>query len=189
MLPNLPYIKVFENVLHEDNCKALIKMFEDSEKDQIKRDIEGYIKFTEINFNQHKRWAKIVESMVKVFSEYYLEYKKQFDINELQFPTEYGLEEMRMKRYLPNDYDEFKLHVDVNDSESSKRYLSYLLYLNDVEEGGETTFGRDDDFIIKPKAGNMLMFPPLWCFPHSGKKPISGPKYILTCYVNYINEY
>lgn len=182
---SLPYIKVFENVLHPDNCKALIDMFESSVDDQITRNIGEYIKFTEINFNKHRHWDNIVENLLTIFNTYHKKYTKNFGIDSLQFPEEYGFEEFRMKRYLPNDHDEFKLHVDVNDSESANRYLSYLLYLNDVEEGGETTFGRNDEFVIKPKAGQLLMFPPLWTHIHSGKKPISGPKYILTTYNTY----
>ena len=64
--------------------------------------------------------------------------------------------------------------------------ISYLFYLNDVEEGGETIFGINGEWRIQPKAGNLLMFPPLWTHPHQGKKPISGPKYIMTTYLNYI---
>lgn len=183
---NLPYIKVFDDVLHPGNCEALINMFENSKEEFVVRDIEHYIKFTEINFNEHKKWSKIIDSLLNVFLKCYKEYQQHFKIDGLQFPENFGFEELRMKRYLPNDYDEFCLHVDVNDSESSKRYLSYLLYLNDVEEGGETTFGRDDEFFVKPKAGRLLMFPPLWTHVHTGKKPISGPKYILTSYNNYV---
>lgn len=183
---NLPYIKIFDNVLHPENCAALVQMFEQSKTDQKIRDIDNHIKFVEINFNEHKRWEKIIESLVSVFMTYYKDYQQHFQINQLQFPDQFGFEELRMKRYLPNDYDEFKIHVDVNNKESSKRYLSYLLYLNDVDEGGETTFGSNDEFFIKPKAGRLLMFPPLWTHLHTGKKPVSGPKYILTSYNNYL---
>lgn len=182
---NFPYVKIYENVLQPANCKALIEMFEKSKEDHIVRNIGDYIKFTEINFSKHPRWNSIIKSLLDVFSEYHKRYAKDFDIDFLQFPEEYGFEEFRMKRYFPNDNDEFKLHVDVNDGESSKRYLSYLLYLNDVEEGGETTFGKNDELVIKPKAGNLLMFPPLWTYLHTGKKPISGNKYILTTYNTY----
>lgn len=181
----LPYIKIYDEVLHPGNCEALIQMFENSKEDFIVRDIGGCVKFTEINFNRNKKWEKIIESLVSVFMGCYKEYQNHYKIDHIQFPRQFGFEELRMKRYLPNDYDEFKLHVDVSDAESSKRYLSYLLYLNDVDEGGETTFGGDDSFFIKPKAGRLLMFPPLWTHVHTGKKPISGPKYILTSYNNY----
>lgn len=180
-----PFVKVYDNVLHPDNCKALINAFENSQEQYIQRNIEDYIKFTEINLNNNKVWTKAIESLLSVCKVCYEEYKKEFEIDYIQFPQEYGFEQFRMKRYFPNNNDEFKLHVDVDDNESSSRYLSYLFYLNDVEEGGETTFGRNDELKIKPKAGRLLMFPPFWTYIHTGKKPISGKKYILTTYNRY----
>lgn len=180
-----PFVKVYDNVLHPDNCKMIIQAFEKTKDEYIERNIDDYIKFTEINFNKSHKWDKVVQNLLSVCNTYYAAYKAEFNIDWLQFPESYGFEEFRMKRYFPNDHDEFKLHVDVNDYESSRRYLSYLFYLNDVDEGGETTFGREDEVVIKPKAGRLLMFPPLWTYLHTGKKPISGTKYILTTYNTY----
>jgi hypothetical protein len=60
-------------------------------------------------------------------------------------------------------------------------------YLNDVDEGGETEFESDENnlFTVKPKCGRIVVFPPMWTFPHRGKKPISNPKYILSTYLHY----
>lgn len=180
-----PFVKVFENVIPVENCKAIVAEFEKTPEEFIQREIEDYIKFTEINLNKGQKWSKAIQYMMSVCNSLYHEYKKEFDIDFLQVPEVYGFEEFRMKRYLVNNHDEFKLHVDVNDCESASRYMSFLIYLNDVEEGGETTFGRNDEVVVKPKAGNVLMFPPLWTYLHTGKKPISGSKYILTTYLKY----
>ena len=51
------------------------------------------------------------------------------------WPETYGYEAIRMKRYLANDYDRFDPHVDVIDHNSARRFLSFFIYLNDVEEG------------------------------------------------------
>ena len=64
--------------------------------------------------------------------------------------------------------------------------MAYILYLNDVDEGGETHIIFDKkDINIKPEAGKLLIFPANFCFPHEGKKPISNSKYILVGFVNY----
>jgi len=60
-----------------------------------------------------------------------------------------------------------------------------FLYLNDVEEGGETYFPQLD-VSITPKRGRALMFPANWMYFHQGKKPISNPKYIIGTYLHYI---
>jgi hypothetical protein len=55
-------------------------------------------------------------------------------------------------------------------------------YLNDVEEGGETIFDIGEEVTVKPKAGNVVCFPPYYLFPHKGCTPISGPKYVVSSY-------
>ena len=138
------------------------------------------------NLNLDVRFKETSDRLLNKCSEYLQFYRKEFKIIDVQFPKKYGLEELRIKKYLPNDSDEFSIHVDADDKESAKRMVSYLFYLNDVGVGGETVFGLREEWTIKPKQGNLLMFPPLWTHPHKGKKPISGPKYILTTYINYV---
>jgi hypothetical protein len=60
----------------------------------------------------------------------------------------------------------------------SYRVLTFLFYLNTVEEGGHTEFWGN--YKIKPETGKLLLFPASWSFPHCGKTPISDNKYIIT---------
>jgi hypothetical protein len=60
------------------------------------------------------------------------------------------------------------------------RVLVYMWYLNDVAVGGETEI---TDYIIKPSAGKLVMFPSLWTYPHCGNMPISDDKYIITGWI------
>jgi len=61
-----------------------------------------------------------------------------------------------------------------------KRYriITYLWYLNDVDEGGETEFWGT--YKVKPEAGKLIFFPATWSYPHCGNIPISNAKYIIT---------
>ena len=98
------------------------------------------------------------------------------------FPTSHAFEEFRIKRYNVGGSERFDTHVDVLDYSTAKRFLSFFWYLNDVEEGGETVF---KDLKIKPSKGKLVIFPPLWMYPHKGNPPISGSKYILSTYLHY----
>lgn len=180
------YLKLYENIIPKDHCDHIINEFENSSSEYIVRDIDGVVKFTEINLNKSQKWEGLIYYILDICNSKIQTYKKEFNIDGKQFPSKYGFEEIRIKRYLPNNYDEFSLHVDSSDIFSCKRHISFLFYLNDVDQGGETVFGDPGEIIIKPKAGNLLMFPPLWTYLHAGKKPISGPKYIITTYVNYV---
>ena len=75
----------------------------------------------------------------------------------------------------------YSYHDDgaVNTILNKHRVLTYLWYLNDVEEGGETEF-FGGDFKVKPEKGKLLFFPAFWCFPHRGNQPKSSNKYIIT---------
>ena len=99
------------------------------------------------------------------------------------FPPKSSLEQFRLKKYRKGTDDRFERHVDVGDHLSAKRFLSLFWYLNDVEEGGETKF---DELTIEPKQGRLLIFPPLWCFPHSGEPTISDDKYLVGTYCHYV---
>ena len=59
--------------------------------------------------------------------------------------------------------------------------LTFLFYLNTLEEGGHTEFWGN--YKIKPETGKLLLFPASWTFPHCGKTPISDNKYIITGWI------
>ena len=80
--------------------------------------------------------------------------------------------------------DSYDTHVDVSDYASARRWLAFLVYLNDNFTGGETEF--HDGKMIHPKTGTVLVFPCVWTFPHSGLPVKSGSKYILTTYFHYV---
>ena len=74
-------------------------------------------------------------------------------------------------------------HVDGGPFNLTKdRFLAVLLYLNDVEIGGETTFTKHG-LSVKPKAGRVLIFPVHWLYPHKGEIPLSGHKTIITTFI------
>ncbi|MDB2562500.1 2OG-Fe(II) oxygenase [Sulfurimonas sp.] len=64
------------------------------------------------------------------------------------------------------------------------RVLLYILYLNDVEEGGETEFFYQD-VKVKPKKGTLVIAPCYFTHTHRGNIPISDNKYILTSWLQF----
>jgi len=75
-----------------------------------------------------------------------------------------------------------------NDAETgcNERLLSWILYLNDVEEGGETEF-LYQSLRFKPKAGTFILFPAHFTHTHRGNPPLNGTKYIATGWIEYLN--
>jgi 2-oxoglutarate-Fe(II)-dependent oxygenase superfamily protein len=60
-----------------------------------------------------------------------------------------------------------------------------ILYLNSVEDGGETCFHRQN-LKVKPVAGDALFFPTFWTHMHCGEIPKSEDKYIISSFVNFV---
>ena len=178
------YIQVYDNVLPENHCKTLIEKFEANKDQHVSTDLDGHRHFTEININQYEDWKMMVHGTYLYLRPFITKYKDDCNIKETQWPTAHGFEEIRFKRYLPNDKDEFKEHVDVGDYDSARRFLVFFLYLND-NFAGQTSFSEYDK-VVQPKTGRLLMFPPTWTYLHTGHKPIETPKYIIGSYLHYV---
>lgn len=186
----LDYVRVYNNVLPSVVCDHLIHTIRNSWDKKVV-DHNGRPTFTELNINEtHPELVNNLVSFARyVINQYYgdVQYCKDFT------PPLRGMEEFRVKCYNGGSDDRFDTHVDVGDITSCKRYLSLLFYLNDDFEGGETSFldynpdygEYQDMFDIIPKTGSVMVFPPMWMFPHRGRPVISGTKYIMSTYLNY----
>ena len=171
------------NVVSPEACKALINVFEESKSFHVLRN-DDVKNFRELNINEHS--PELIELLVSYTMTTAARYLNDLsDYNE--FFALNALEEFRIKRYTANSLftgpQQFRTHVDVGDPESAKRQLAFLFYLNDDFEGGETEF---DHGLIKPKEGDILVFPPTWQYPHAGLPVKDGTKYIISTYLHYV---
>ena len=66
------------------------------------------------------------------------------------------------------------------------RVLAWMIYLNDVEEGGETEW-LYQQLKIKPKKNTAAIWPGSFTHLHRGNPPISGTKYVLTGWFTSMN--
>ena len=188
------HIRVYDDVIDAESCQKLIEKFESFEdrlEEVYEKDDEYAISFKQLQMVKFKEWESIQQGLLEMFQEYIMRYKIDNSIRLKQWPEEYGYEAIRMKRYLNNDSDRFDPHVDVLDHYTSRRFLAFFIYVNDVDEGGETKFlnfykpGTYIPFTVTPKQGRLLMFPPMWPWYHAGLKPESGNKYLIHSYCHY----
>jgi len=96
-----------------------------------------------------------------------------------------GLNEMfRIYKYIKGQ--RFKMHRDgsYQRNEKERSFFSFIIYLNDDFEGGETDFRKL--FSIKPEEGSALIFH--HPYRHEGKELISGTKYVLRTDIMYKKE-
>tara|TARA_R100000656_G_scaffold17629_1_gene16468 strand:- start:337 stop:912 length:576 start_codon:yes stop_codon:yes gene_type:complete len=74
-------------------------------------------------------------------------------------------------------------HCEQGNLDTQSRVLTWTIYLNDVEEGGETEFLYQHKR-VKAKKGDILIFPASFTHTHRGNPPISNKKYIVTGWYN-----
>ena len=74
-------------------------------------------------------------------------------------------------------------HCEDSSRETSTRILTYILYLNDVVEGGETEFLYYPRR-VKARAKKLVLFPGGFTHTHRGNPPLSNDKYVITGWVD-----
>lgn len=83
-----------------------------------------------------------------------------------------GMEHINVNRYYPGEF--YRPHAD--DGPGHNRLISALVYLNNVEEGGETEFVYQD-VSVSPREGRLVIFPSNYAYTHAAHSPIRGTKY------------
>lgn len=101
----------------------------------------------------------------------------------------------RLQHYHKN-YGHYRQHVDgtpwsSGSSNVGRRVLAGIVYLNDVNVGGETYFPVYEERVLA-RAGSIAMFPANWTHPHQGNPPISSDKWMIStfylCSVDEVSE-
>ncbi|TQV75438.1 2OG-Fe(II) oxygenase [Aliikangiella marina] len=179
----IDYIRVYDNALDSKVCDDLVDLFEaKSEYHQINGGAH------QAHLGKDSRWVELnlmpimsdtsKNTVAAQMAKYKSIYENDCNIQP-PLPNPNAIYPFRLKRYDVGT-DQFIPHMDAYGPESN-RFLVYLWYLNDVEEGGETVF-VDLDISVKPKRGSLVMFPPYWMYIHTAKPPISNPKYVINTF-------
>jgi prolyl 4-hydroxylase len=176
-------VREYDRVVSKEWCNKVIDLFEQSKTNTFDDERKS---FTELDIECKEEFKDIKETYIRVLKQNLQHFMKEVNIEKHHLPPLIDMENIRIKKYVANDKDVFKDHVDVLRSQgpSAKRFLVFIMYLSDVEEGGETSIPRYK-IKCKPKAGKLLMFPPFWTHPHQGEKVIKGTKYQIMTYLHY----
>lgn len=116
-------------------------------------------------------WQTCYDKMIVAVDDYIKEYK----MNPLQY-----WEVMNFIKYEPGQY--FETHCDHGFTYNST--TSLVGYLNDDYEGGELYFPLQD-LTIKPKIGDLYIFPSTYVYPHKAMPVKDGLKYSLVTMLDH----
>ena len=196
------YIYVNEKSLSTELCDIIVEKLNDDET--ILTDgvtvggLNNNMKISlDLRIDNVDEWREIHACLEKELNYNLQKYMNQLNneyinCNECQNTTDNSLiffknekifsREFQAKKYLKN-VGKYIYHNDFDiDNNKDYRIITFLWYLNDVDEGGTTEF-FGGKLKIKPTAGKIVLFPASWTFPHCGKMPISSDKYIISGWI------
>lgn len=171
-----PLIVVLGNVLSDEECDELIKL----SKDKMKRSKIGTTR--EVNEQRTSSSTFLEENESEIVSR--IENRVSSIMN---IPIEHG-EGLQILKYTPGQ--EYRAHNDFFSANSkvanNNRISTLVMYLNDVEEGGETYFPKLN-FSVSPKKGMAVYFEYFYndqqlndLTLHGGAPVIEGEKWVAT---------
>ena len=105
-------------------------------------------------------------------------------IQKIDFKTLNGCDvqytTMKIQKTLPGQgYHDWHIEHSLLDP---TRCLVWAVYLNTVEDGGETEFLHFSER-VKPVKGRIVIWPAGFPYVHRGNPPLSGEKYIITSWM------
>ena len=195
-----PFIQIFPNSLSIDFCNEIIELHKIEPNKGPGTTIKGVFKnvknTTDYRINQYPDkndcWYEINKKLVYELSKQLQNYVNILNINIFNSikgtNSGYKIVDLNMLTddgFLVQKYEKgvgkYVYHNDafISYNRNRSRLITYLWYLNDIEEGGETEF-LGGKFKIKPETGKLILFPASWIYPHQGCIPISSDKYIIT---------
>ncbi|AUC75172.1 prolyl hydroxylase family protein [Olleya sp. Bg11-27] len=170
-------IFIIEDFLTSDECELYINYSSTEGFEEAKIGVQGNqvmnknvrnndrLLFFDLDLAK-QLWGRVCSYVPKEMGLY-----KALDLNEM----------FRVYRYSKGQ--RFKMHRDGSYERNEKEcsFFSFIIYLNDDFEGGETEFRKL--FTVSPKKGSALLF--YHPHRHEGKEIVSGVKYVLRTDVMY----
>jgi hypothetical protein len=190
------FIGVFDGFFEKSYCNDLIKYFNmrqaysENISDTKRRD-------RSLSFNHQNDIDRTTRynidplespALLEVFQTIFWKDCYEKYLNEYSYSKQMShlaISSMKIQKTIPGGgYHPF--HFESLDSLTSKRVMFVILYLNDVNYGGETEFLYQQKR-VEPKTGRLLLSPAAYTHPHRGNPPLEGEKYILTTWIEFGN--
>ena len=178
------YIFIKGKVLTKDYCENLIKVFE---KSDVYDNPRGY-KCVDVFFNMDSDFSVIRMKLLCALEEYT---KKHSFLRKIANSSALHLDnDFMIKKFLPGDYyahtsrevskPEDGEHMEHGSSfNDCRRMLAWMFYLNDIKRAGGTRWPQQN-FISKPRAGDLYIWPAGWTHSHHGIPAPKETKYLMS---------
>jgi|TARA_R110000803_G_scaffold134538_2_gene201648 hypothetical protein len=185
------FIGVYDNYVTPEECNNAIKIFEDQNKfnntfNRIGSEQTSILKKQDQHFfgtpSNIDVWWEDLKSMVFNFDLAWKHYIETTGAGSAYDEGPFHYTNLKIQKTLPTEGYHI-WHIEHGKGFNSEpRAFVFSIYLNDVEDGGETEFLHFSKR-IKPKTGRIVIWPAAFPYVHRGNPPLSGEKYILTSWM------
>jgi len=189
-----PSIMQWDGVFSRAQCEAMVELFEASPQFDGNLFSNGRVqvnhafkKAREVDVSSDaasdEQWAAVDRLLLATMTRLLAEYEARNPaVRDMRNPL--ADEGFRMKRYRNDGREHHAYHVDAGQEPfaAPRRVIAVLMYVNDVEEGGETVF-LNQGRAVAPRCGRAVFFPAAFTHVHAGRRPVSGPKYVLANFI------
>ena len=184
------FIGIYDGYITEEECKNAISIFDSQEK--LRNTFSRLqIQKIDLKYKQDKHlfcnganvevWHEDLKSLIVNFDLAWKHYSTIVGADEA-FQVDFHYTTLKIQKTLPTEgYHIWHLEHGKGFENESRAFV-FSVYLNDVEEGGETEFLHQATR-VKPKTGRIVIWPASFPYLHRGNPPLSGEKYILTSWL------
>jgi len=184
------FIGIYDNYITKEECNNAIQLYENQnkfnntmnriafEKASIltKQDQQYFATSTNI-----KIWWESLKSMMMNYDLAFQHYIQNTGASDA-YGQKFYFTGLKIQKTLPTEgYHVWHIEHGVGYDNEARAFV-FSIYLNDVEEGGETEFLHFSKR-VKPKTGRIVIWPAGFPYVHRGNSPLSGKKYILTSWM------
>ena len=186
-----------KNFLSHEMCDTFIELFESSplrkrgcvvgtdgkgvEVDYVKQstDITFWANFLD-NEENKKEWGEILTKFKNKLQFEIDNYVEKFEA--LENMKKFVLDGFNLQKYEPGE-GFYEWHCERGNKDTSLRMLVFMIYLNDLENGG-TEF-KYQNHIENAEKGKLIIWPTDWTYTHRGQISKTEKKYILTGWYSF----
>jgi hypothetical protein len=184
------FIGVYDNYITKEECDKAIKLYEDQNKfnntvNRINAERSPILRKQDQQFfaGSHNidLWWQELKSMILNFEISFKHYVENTGAQDA-YGVPFHFTNLKIQKTLPTEgYHVW--HIEHGEGyHNEARAFVFSIYLNDVEEGGETEF-LNFSKRVKPKTGRIVIWPAGFPYVHRGNPPLSGEKYIITSWM------
>jgi len=197
------FIGCYDNVISKDSCQKIIQHFEKVKASELTYTRQNVGNNLRINKDNESYYLSNTSSFVNESVDDIISSTDLWIFDTLKdginncyqhYVDEYGILESMSKHSISGCVKIQKTkpsqgyhvwHCEHDGKRNGDRLLLVILYLNCVEDGGETEF-LYQRMRIKPIPGRLILCPSGFTHTHRGNPPLTGDKYILSTWIEFV---